>query len=853
MTNRRNFIKGSTLSGLGALTILPNISFASENNLKSVQISIENHKKGKVYQPLNQLKINTDILTNIEVSDGNGSVYARFLNIKTANFYIAGALGNQTISAVDKNGKVISKFNFKVDTSTFIEDESGTYKELNNVIHWSMIGRAPGMDGGGGLAMPILAEAKFYYFFVPWLRDHVHTLKGMKYYFPDIKSAMELFAKYQREDGMIADNVYYSSKELTMWDKRFSKGGFIWRTPDNKFEFKRIPVEADMEYLFIEGLYFTWKATGDSAWMASLIENALKAVKYNFTDPYRWSQKYGLIKRGYTIDTWDFQSDFYTIEDTDNDSMVIDKDKTKFGIMYGDNTGMVASLRFLAEMLEEINRTNEAKEMRTKANDLQQKIDNLAWNGNFYTHHVPEDSSFKPDFGVNTNEQVSLSNTYSINRGITHDQAVKIIKTYQGIQTKKPKTAPAEWFAIFPPFEKGFDADIWSYMNGGVVSLAAGELAHGAFEHGFEAYGIDILQRILKQAKENNNYIYGCYKGKMPERPTNQKITNLDLKNLVNADFKGNTIAGVVGWTGEGENDLHEIPTGIQTYFDVNFNIINPELNGRKSCLGISNTNGYLKNVVIPVNSKAESIYFLQIKAGDGLAGKIIFKYTDNTESTEKMDDSRITGWWMPSDKPNFKIAWKGKNYKAPSVGVGVCGINNPQPNKIIKEIILKSMDDNFVKWFVMAISISDAPVYLKPNPLSTGIPDKWGAAACMYALAEGLVGIKDTGIGFDKLTLSPRWTATTEKQVSCTLKYEASGGYCAYNYQKNENSLNFQISSSADSILFRALIPAESTISNVKVNNLEVKYTKEKIENSMYVIIEILENNFKNIEIKLI
>ncbi|TAG52426.1 MAG: twin-arginine translocation signal domain-containing protein, partial [Cytophagales bacterium] len=216
MTNRRNFIKGSTLSGLGALTILPNISFASENNLKSVQISIENHKKGKVYQPLNQLKINTDILTNIEVSDGNGSVYARFLNIKTANFYIAGALGNQTISAVDKNGKVISKFNFKVDTSTFIEDETGTYKELNNVIHWSMIGRAPGMDGGGGLAMPILAEGKFYYFFVPWLRDHVHTLKGMKYYFPDIKSAMELFAKYQREDGMIADNVYYSSKELTM-------------------------------------------------------------------------------------------------------------------------------------------------------------------------------------------------------------------------------------------------------------------------------------------------------------------------------------------------------------------------------------------------------------------------------------------------------------------------------------------------------------------------------------------------------------------------------------------------------------------------------------------------------------
>jgi len=63
-------------------------------------------------------------------------------------------------------------------------------------------------------------KGKIYKYFVSWLRDHVHTLKGMKYF-----------------------------------------------CDDNTIEFKRIPVENDVEYLFIEGIYYTWKATGDDLWM----------------------------------------------------------------------------------------------------------------------------------------------------------------------------------------------------------------------------------------------------------------------------------------------------------------------------------------------------------------------------------------------------------------------------------------------------------------------------------------------------------------------------------------------------------------------------------------------------------
>lgn len=851
MTSRREFIKRGSILSVATLTLNSNLNANAPSN---ASIIIENYQLGKVYSPLQAIQINSNMTGNILVYDGNSNVYFTSKNTNQATVTIGAALGTHTIVLENKKGEKLGQFIFSVDTKTEIVDYSGTFKELNDVIHWTMVGRAPQMDGGGGLAAPFLIDGKFYYLFVPWLRDHVHTLKGMKYYFADIKPAIELFAKYQRADGMIADNVYYSSPDLTMWDKRFAPGGFIWRTSDSKFEFKRIPVEADMEYLFIEGLHATWQATGDTAWMSSLLDNALKAVKYCTSDPYRWSTKYGLVKRGYTIDTWDFQSEYH-IADTGKDIMVIDKDKTKFGIMFGDNTGLIASLQFLAKMLNAVNRNEEAKNAIILATDLQTKLNSLSWNGNFFTHHVPEDTTYKPDFGVDTDTQISLSNAYSLNRGISHDKAVKIIESYKKINLQKPKSAPAEWFAIYPPFQKGFGDDIWSYMNGGVLPIVAGELAKGAFENGFEDYGVDILLRVLKLAKQNNNYIYGCYRGMMPQKPVNQSVTTIDLKNFVNVDFSGVGSKSVPGWTGEGNNDLHEMQLGMQTYYDIPFKVIDPQTNGRKSCIGISNKINYLKTISIPINTTAKSIYFLHTKAGrgDGMAGKVTIVYSDNTTHTENIDDSRVSGWWMPKNEENFKVAWKGKNEVSPTIGVGVCGIDNPNSLKTVKEIKLTSGSDKEVMWMILALSISDAPVYLEPNPLSTGIPDKWGGAALMYALTEGLVGLKDTSSAFQSIVLSPRWAATKEDFVKCTLKYEASGGYCTYIYKKEAQKLNLQVSTSATHMVMRFLMPTGQKISKLLINTKDTIFKEEKIEKSNYVVFEVKDATIANFAIELL
>ncbi|GAB4417770.1 MAG: hypothetical protein OHK0039_28530 [Bacteroidia bacterium] len=326
------------------------------------------------------------------------------------------------------------------------------------------------MVGRHGESSTVRIGDKFYTFFVRWLRDHVHTLKGMKYFAHDLRSGIDLYADHQREDGMIWDNIYTRDKEKNWWDKRFRYGDFIRDIEGGTLELKRIPVENDVEYLFIEGLYYTWQATGDTAWMQGHLDKAIKALDYSMKDPYRWSQKYQLLRRGFTIDTWDYQADADAARAGD-DIMVVLLDKTEFGVMFGDNTGYAVACDYLAEMLDTAGRHDEATRLRNRGQEIRRRLDALAWNGAFFTHHIPENENLQRDLGVDTDRQVSLSNAYSINRRLPHAQAREIIRTYQRIRTEMPDSSPGEWYSIYPPFARGFDGPsrVWEYMNGGVT------------------------------------------------------------------------------------------------------------------------------------------------------------------------------------------------------------------------------------------------------------------------------------------------------------------------------------------------------------------------------------------------
>lgn len=853
--SRRQFLKTATLGtaaiASGAAPIFANEAMTAQVPLrKGSKLTISPDPSSTIFKPLEEITVSGFKKGVLQVLDGNGNLLFTQEAKAPFTFRTGGALGIQTILLLNKKGELEDWASYKVDGKTEIHDKGSRYEKLLATLYWSMTGE-------WGATNIMRYNGKTYEFFVCWLRDHVHTMKGMKYFYPNLKQAIELYAEYQQPNGMIYDNIYRRErgKRPSYWEKRFNYGNFMEISDDGLYELKRIPVENDVEYLFLEGLYYTWKATGDTAWMKGLLDNAIKAVEYSTSNPYRWSEKYKLLKRGHTIDTWDFQSE-PDLQFCGGDSMAIDKDKTKFGIMYGDNTGMAAGLSYLAEMLDVAERPEDAKRMRQLEKDIRERLNEVSWNGKFFRHHVPEDPTFDRDLGTDPNIQVSLSNSYSINRGITHEQAVEIIKTYQRIRREMPKSSPGEWYTIYPPFERGYGGHNgkWDYMNGGVISITAGELAHGAFEHGYEDYGVDILQRVADLALTTNDYLHCTYRGAMPEMPQ-RNFTIVSLAKSANGDIRGEGAKGVPGWFDQDpKNDFRYIPTGKHSYQDIPFEVIDPATNNSRACLLLSSKgDGFIEEAVVPVGKKAASIYFLHTCSKNTNVGSVTLEYADGTSVIDYIDGSKIHEWYLPEDKkgPNCLLGWWGKNDTFTNVGCMVYGYDNPNPDKEIKNIRFETLKNGSM-WGVLGITLCDSPVFFMPGTVSFGIPDNWGAGAVTYALLEGLAGVKDKGISYDKVLFAPRWNAAGVTEADATVKYESSGGYVSYKYKTDHNGINILVTGNGDTMQAEILLPNGATAKSVTVNGKQQPFSTKQIEKSAYCCFDIKAPGVKDIRINL-
>jgi hypothetical protein len=479
---------------------------------------------------------------------------------------------------------------------------------------------------------------------------------------------------------------------------------------------------------------------------------------------------------------------------------------------------------------------------------MEQRLNELSWNGKFFTHHIREDRNHKSDFGVDESTQVSLSNAYSLNRGISHEQCVAIIKTYQSIKKRLPDGSPGEWYTIYPPFQKGFGghSDMWQYMNASVTPIVAGELAHGAFQHGFESYGVDILHRLIALGKEHGGTFHSSYTGAMPT-PKKRNFWPLDIAEVANADTHGKGAPGVAGWTGEGENDLHEMPTGRQTLAGIEWQIPDPAENGRRACIGVSTRPEYSRQVEIPIDRKAEALYFLHAVSQpgpSGVAGMITLQYDDGTSCDEHVVRGlNISGWWFPEaprrhGRAVAQVAWRGQNKMSPDVGVLAYGLNNPQPDKKIERVVLTAAADGAL-WMVLGITLSPQPTWFPTDPVSFGIPNGWSAAAVVYAMVEGLAGVVDAGVAFNKVRLEPRWAATDNTQVETVIRYADSGGYVAYAYQhdKKHKRIEMELTGSGEEFDCHVLLPYEAkNATRVTLDGQAQKFENTRVEKSRYV-----------------
>lgn len=336
-----------------------------------------------------------------------------------------------------------------------------------------------------------------------WIRDHVHVMKGMKYFEYDLASFLNFIIDTQREDGQFYELI----KQYDDYHWKMVNEDCRIMYPDDNLTLVRLELEADIEYLVVEGAMYLYQITGDNNWLRSVLPKLEKGINYITSDTKRWDKKHGLVKRPFTIDTWDFTY----LERSKDDRRIHDDEP--MSIMHGDNSGVYQAMKQLAWFNNRLGNSDKAKQWENRAEMLRENIMKYLWNGSFFIHqlHLNHD-------GIDNleNERLSLSNPYDINRGLTSvEKSRNIIKEY--MKRKETTNMFAEWFSIDPPYKDFKSYKEGQYVNGAISPFTAGELAKAAFNNGYEEYGWDIVSRFIKLVERDNNIFFLYYPDSRPQ------------------------------------------------------------------------------------------------------------------------------------------------------------------------------------------------------------------------------------------------------------------------------------------------------------------------------------------------
>jgi hypothetical protein len=816
---------------------------ASKANLWRDDVVIIDRPSGPwTARPLESLTISVPRAGVVTVEDGQGREYVRGRAKGGMTFLVGGSLGRHRITLRSGEGRKIAERFFDVDAETRLKDDSGRYEELLDIFKRTM-----GLYDPHAGVQSLTYRGRTYMNFVWWILDHYHTLKGMQYFSPHAGGLIELLRATQPDDGMVWS--FFQKDTGPGWlDTAYGE----YAQHKDGVLCGRQASENHTEYCFVGALYHAWKASGDDRWMRRHLAAARRALDFVMRDRRYWSQRFGLLKRGYTIDSWDFQvRDRYWVEPpVVSYPFYIDADRTKFGVFYGDNTGYVMACNYLAEMLEWSGRDREARIYRKRGEDILERLNALSWNGRFFTHRIEEDPDVVRDLGVDEKSQISFSNAYSLNRGLPHEQCVAILKTYLDLRRHLPDGSPGEWYAIYPPFERGFELQNhpkWQYMNGGVHGHAAGELALGAFEHGYEAYGADILERLRELGRRHGGRVYFAYTGAVEPPPPPQTFMPIDISGVANMDTRDQGVQGVPRWFMErAGNDMRNLPTGGNTFVGVPYKIPDADKNGRRGAIGVSTREGFAETAELPVGRKGGAVYLLHAVGQGGkadVAGVVAMNYADGSRYARYITvGEHVGGWWFPSLQGDYAgVAWSGSNEICARVGVYWAAIENPHPQRAIASLSFTAAADGAI-YAVLGVTLADRMPYVPAPPVvpNCGGPDNWAGGCCTHALIKGLAGVDDRETGFRAPCVSPRWTAERVSRVEVTARYAASQGYVAYEYthDKKKRTIRMLLTGCGDEASVRVLLPKGTCRSGrATVDGKPVETRTEVVETSVYAV----------------
>jgi hypothetical protein len=340
-----------------------------------------------------------------------------------------------------------------------------------------------------------------------WIRDHVHTVKAARHWEYDIRSFLDFIIKNQRDDGQFFELI----KQYDDYHWKMVNPDCYKLYEEDNLTLVRLELEADVEYLVVEGAKYYYRQSGDRAWLEKVLPSLEVAVEYMTTDGKRFDKTLGLVKRPFTVDTWDFAYYGDDVERTKFDRRI--SPDTPMSVMHGDNSGVYSAMITLSYFNKILGNEEKSLYWQRKAEQLKDNMIKHLWGGKFFVHQLHLNHNGADDMEW---QRLSLSNVYDINRGVTTlEQSRAIIEEYMSRQGREGTFA--EWFSIDPPYKSFGSHKPGEYVNGAISPFTAGELAKAALKSGYEEYGYGIIKRFMELVKRDGDVYFLYYPDSKPQ------------------------------------------------------------------------------------------------------------------------------------------------------------------------------------------------------------------------------------------------------------------------------------------------------------------------------------------------
>ena len=480
-----------------------------------------------IYQPLDRITVQVwgradDATCTVRACDPDQQPYAELeVRLKDgqgqAQFPAGGKLGAHylylRLPGETRNGGRWSRYvNFEVDAETHLQTGDPDFDELYRFSREHIrLGRRAYETPAGRFVGYISGDT--WHFDGLWLRDWIYQLPAYQYWERDMQCGLDRFLERQEPSGMVHDGI--------------ERDGRTWR----------VGLESDVEYILTMGVWGTWRATGDEAWLRAALPRLEKALAYIQSDPVHWDSRHQLIKRQHSCDTWDY--------DIDGAS---DQGESRHVIATCDQAGYTLAFQAMRAMYEALGETEKTAEWAERAANYRQRANDLLWDGQKFQHHVHLDPIDHGDF--DERQQLAMGNTWAITRGLaTPEQARSIIDEYRRRHEATGDAYP--WWSLQPgyPDALGYWKDDYrkqgGYANGGLMPWVGGELARGALENGRETYGVELLRQWADHLRRTGGgHVWYWPDGQPGMRTTNEvNYTGWGMAEWVNALVEG--LAGI--------------------------------------------------------------------------------------------------------------------------------------------------------------------------------------------------------------------------------------------------------------------------------------------------------------------